>query len=87
MKEEKQEGKAYIFMYSFSLIRAVYMDHMRDQILEEFLTSLQRFIVRRGRSEKVNADNFSVFVTASKWLKGILREEKIHDFLEKHRIK
>ena len=87
IKEKKQEGKTYIFMYSSSLIRAVYMDLMRDQVLEEFLTSLQRFIVRRGTSEKVNSDKFSVFVAASKWLKGILREEKIRNFLGKHRIK
>ena len=63
------------------------MDLMRDQNLEEFLISLQRFIARRRRPEKVYSDNFSTFVASSKWLKGILQEEKIHDFLAKHHIK
>ena len=49
-KNGKQEGNAYILLYSCNLTRAVYMDLMRDQSLEEFLISLQRFIVRRGRS-------------------------------------
>ena len=51
------------------------------------MTSLQRFTDRRGRPEKIYSDNFSTFVGASKWLKGILREEKIHNFLTKHHIK
>ena len=63
------------------------MDLMRSQSLEEFLTSLQRFITCRGRPEKVYLDNFSTFVAASKWLKVILREEKVHEFLAKHHIK
>ena len=63
------------------------MDLMRSQSLEEFLTSLQRFITCRGRPEKVYSDNFSTFVVASKWFKVILREEKVHEFLAKHHIK
>ena len=86
----KQERKAYILfilVYCYSLTRAVYMDLMRHQSFEEFLTSLQRFIACRGRPKKVCSDNFSTFVAASKWLKGILWEEKNHDFLAKHHIK
>ena len=62
------------------------MDLMRDQSLEEFLTSFKRFLTRRERSEKVYSDNFSKFVAASKWLKDILREEKIHDCLGKIKL-
>ena len=63
------------------------MELMRDQSLEEFLTSLQRFIACRSRPENVYSDNFSTFAAASKWLKEILQEEKFHDFLAKHNIK
>ena len=49
IKKGKQEGKTYILVYSCNLIRAVYMDLMRDQSLEEFLTILHQFIARRGR--------------------------------------
>ena len=65
IKKGKQEGKAYILMYSCSLTRAVYVDLMRDQSLEKFLTNLQRFIGHRGRPE-----NFSTFAAALKWLTG-----------------
>ena len=87
IKKGELEGKAYILVYSCSLSRAVYMDLMRDQSLEEFLTSLQRFTARSERPENVYSDNFSTFVAAPKWLKGILREEKIYEFPAKHHIK
>ena len=35
IKKGKQEGKAYILMYSCSLTRAVYVDLMRDQIPDQ----------------------------------------------------
>ena len=56
---------------------------MRNQSREECLTSLPRFITCRGRPEKIYSDNFSTFVAASKWLKRILRKEKIHYLLAK----
>ena len=87
IKKWKQEEKVYLLVYSCSLTRAVYMDLMRSQSLEELLTSLQRFITCRGRPEKVYSDNFSTFAAASKWLKVILKEEKVHEFLAKHHIK
>ena len=59
IKKRKQEGKAYILVYSCSLTQAVYMDLMRDENLKEFLTSLQRFIARRGKPEKIYSDNVS----------------------------
>ena len=49
IKKGKQEGKTYILVYSCNLTRAVYMDLMRDQSLEEFLTILHQLIARRGR--------------------------------------
>ena len=63
------------------------MDFTRDKSLEEFLTILQQFISRRARPENIYSGNFWTSVAASKWLKGILWEEKIHNFLTKHRIK
>ena len=60
---------------------------MRDQSLDEFLTSLQRFIARKKRAKKVYSNNFSTFAPASKWLIMILQEKKIHEILAKHNIK
>ena len=65
----------------------VHIDLLRDQSLEEFLTSLERFLACRERSEEIYLDNFSTFVAASKWLNGISREEKIYVFLTGHHVK
>ena len=85
-KKRKQEEKPYILLHSCSLTRAAYMDFTRDQSLEEFLKRLQWFMSCRGRPEKVYLDNFSTSLEVSKWLKRILQEEKIHDFLAKRHI-
>ena len=87
IKKVELEGKVYILVYSCSLSQAVYMDLMRDQNLEEFLTTLQRFTARSERPENVYSDNFSTFVAAPKWLKRILREEKVYEFQAKHHSK
>lgn len=66
--------------------RALYLELLPNQTLEEFIQCLKRFIARRGRPEKIYSDNFSTFVAASKWLRGIFKEEKLHEFLAEHTI-
>ena len=83
----KQYGKAYIMLYSCSLSRALYLDVLKNQTLDEFLKSLKRFIARRGRPEKIYSGNFSTFVAASTWLKKILKGESFHNFLVSTNIK
>ena len=52
----------------------------------EFITSLKRFIARRGRPEKIYSDNGKTFVGAANILKTIMSDEKVHDYLAKQRI-
>ena len=52
----------------------------------EFITSLKRFIAHRGRPEKIYSDNGKTFVDAAYLLKTIMSDEKVHDYLAKHRI-
>ena len=51
-----------------------------------FLPCLKRFIARRGRPKTLYSDNGGTLVKASKWLKGVQREEKIQGFLEQQEI-
>ena len=44
-------------------------------------------MARRGRPEKIYSDNFSTFVSASKWLKNVIRNEAVHDYLASNEIK
>ena len=82
----RKEMKAYIVLYACSLTRVVYLELLPDQTTKEFLRSLERFIARRGRPEKIFSDNGKTFVAASKWLEKIRQDEKINDWLAKQSI-
>ena len=55
--------------------------------MEEFIGSLKWMVARRGRPEKIYSDNRKTFVAASKWLKQVEREERVHNWLATHGIK
>ena len=81
-----REGKAYIVLYACSLSRALYIELTKPMETEEFI-SLKRFIARKGRPEKIYSDNGRTFVGAAKWLRNVMQDERLHDFLAKLNIK
>ena len=85
-KGKKNEGKAYIVLYACSLTRGIYLELLPNMETTEFITSLKRFIAHRGRPEKIYSDNGKTFVGAANLLKTIMSDEKVHDYLAKHRI-
>ena len=85
--KSKEERKAYILLYTCSLTRAVYLDALKDQTFEGVLSSFKSLIARRTRPTKIYSDNFSRFQTMEKWLKQVLKEEELHDFLADQCIK
>jgi hypothetical protein len=78
-----KEAKAYVALYSCGLTRAVYLDLLQNQTIEEFLHSLKRFA---GHCSKIFSDNGKTFVAAAKWLKKIMYNEKVKDWLAKHTL-
>ena len=48
-----REGKAYIVLYACSLSRALYLELTKIMETEEFISTLKRFIARKGRPEKI----------------------------------
>ena len=52
-----REGKAYIVLYACSLNRALYLELSKTMETEEFISTLKRFIARKGRPEKIYSDN------------------------------
>ena len=54
---------------------------------EEFIGTLKRFIARKGRPEKIYLDNGRTFVGAAKWLRNLMQDERLHDFLAKLNLK
>jgi hypothetical protein len=47
----------------------------------EFLGALRRFIPCRGRPSKIFSDNGKTFVAAASWLKKVMQDERLRDFL------
>jgi hypothetical protein len=44
-------------------------------------------MARKGRPQKIYSDNFSTFVSAAKWLKEVVRNEDVHDYLATNDIR
>ena len=75
------ENKAYIVLYACSLCRALYLDLVSSLETQEFIMSLKKFIVRKGRPDKIYADNGSTFVGAAGCLKKTMSDEEFNRFL------
>lgn len=82
----KREGKAYVILYACSLTRALYLDLARSLETSEFLLSLKGLIARRGRPSKIYLDNSSTFIGAATWIRQVMRDEKLSDFLAQQQI-
>ena len=55
--------------------------------MEEFLGTLKRFIARRRRPDKIYSDNGRTFVGAARWVRTVMADEKLQDFLANKEIK
>jgi uncharacterized protein YoxC len=86
-RQKKSERKAYILLYSCSLTRAVYLDLVPNLSTEEFIRSFKRLVARRGRPKKIYSDNGKTFVAASKWVKSVVEDEKLQNWLAQNEIK
>ena len=82
-----KEGKSYVLLYACSFSRAIYRELLPNLEMSECLDSLQRFIARRGRPERIYSDNGATFVGASKWVRAIVRNEKLQDYLSRDGIR
>ena len=86
-KKSGKEGKAYIVLYTCSLTRVLYLELTATMETREFLPSLKRLIARRGRPEKIYSDNGRTFVGAARWIRTVMEDERIQDFLAGQEIK
>ena len=86
-KGSNREGKAYIALFACSLTRGVHLELLPSLETGKFLPCLKRFIARRGRPKTLYSDNGGTFVKASKWLKGVQRDEEIQGLLEQQEIR
>ena len=83
----KKEVKAYLVLYACSLTRGLFLEVLPNLETNGFLRSLKRLIVCRGRPAKIYSDNGKTFVGAERWLKQVMRHEKLQDYLAHEHIK
>ena len=76
-----KNGKAHILLFACSLTRGIHLELLKDQTTEGFIRSLKRFVARRGRPSKIYSDNAKSFVAAAKWLRTIMKDEKLQNYL------
>ncbi|KAK3749831.1 hypothetical protein QZH41_004612 [Actinostola sp. cb2023] len=82
----KTEGKAYVVLYACSLSRGLFLELLPNMETTEFLGSLKRLIARRGRPKKIYSDNGRTFIGAAKWIKQVMSDERVQDFLAQQQI-
>ena len=75
------EGKAYLALYTCSLIRTVYLDLLTSLETSKFITSLKGFIARHGRPRMLHTDNRSTFQATADWMKKVQKDKKFHSYL------
>ena len=79
--KRKKEAKTYILLFAYSLTRAVYIELLPDQTIDQFIPCLKKFVARRGRQNKMYSDNAKTFTAMSKWIRDIIKDEKLNKFL------
>lgn len=61
----KTEWKGYVMLDACSWTRALHLEFLPTMTTEDFLISLKRFILVRGRRTKIISDNGRTFIAAS----------------------
>ena len=79
--KKKEEGKAYVLVFTCAISRAVHLELTKSQTAEEFKRKLNAFIARRTRPQRIVSDNAATFRATAMWIKKIRKSEKIQDFL------
>ena len=75
-----------VLLYAYSLTRGICVDLLPSLELTKFILSLQRFIARKGRPDRIYSDNGVTFIGAARWMRIVAREERIQNFLSVHQI-
>ena len=83
---KNREKKSYILLYTCSLSRVIHLELLPDMTATEFIHSFKMFIARRGRPRKVFSDNGKTFAAAATWVRKLMKDEQVHDWLAEQRI-
>ena len=68
--------QACILLITCSLNRAVLIELVGSQKIEEFIRALKHFVARRGRPVWIYLDNAKTFKAATTWIKSLENQER-----------
>ena len=84
---KKEEGKAFVLLFTCASSRAVHLELTKSQTVEEFKAKLNSFITRRTRPTLMISDNAQTFRATASWIRKIRKNEVLQDFLAKQEIR
>jgi len=86
-KDESESGnKYYICLFTCAATRAVHLELAKDLSAETFLLLFRKFVARRSLPQLIISDNGTNFTATSKFLKELVAEPSVQDFLRNHHI-
>ena len=82
------DKKSYLVLYACSLTRGLYLELLTSLETEEFHRSFKGFGARRGSRPKITySDNGRTFVEPANWLRQVMKDESINNYLAEQGIK
>ena len=81
-----RQDKAYLALFSCSLIRAVHLEILPNLETSTFIPCFKWFVARRGRPRKMYSDNGGTFVKAAKWIETVRKDELLQGYLHDQEI-
>ena len=79
VKDHGTESKAYIYLFTCGLSRAVYMEDVQDLGVETFLQAFRRFAARKSLPRMLLFDNASIYVSTAKELQQLFTSHKLEE--------
>ena len=79
------QGKAWLALFSCSLIRAVRLELLPNLETTTFIPCLKRFIARRGRPRKIYSRG-ATFIKTEKLIRALRKDERLQGYLQDHEI-
>ena len=79
-KGNSKQNKSYLLLSTCSASRAIHLELVPIQTVEEFVTVFKRLIARRGAPEKIYSDNTKTFIASCKWVKKLNKSEELNHF-------
>ena len=85
-RTEKETGKAHIALFTCSSTCAVHLRLAPDLSASVFIKTLKEFVARRATPKLIISGNTRIFTATKKWLKVLLQNHELNDYLVNQRI-